>query len=83
MARIAVTDGMAKDAVTLLEESGHEVVLGTIGAEDLLNGALSEFDAIIVRSATKIPAAVIEATSDRVRVIGRAGVGVEIGRAHV
>ena len=30
MARIAVTDGMAKDAVTLLEESGHEVVLGTI-----------------------------------------------------
>ena len=77
MARIAVTDGMAKDAVALLEESGHEVVLGAISADDLLNGALSEFDAIVVRSATKIPAAVIEATSDRLRVIGRAGVGVD------
>ena len=77
MARIAVTDGMSKDAVALLEGSGHEVVLGTISSDDLLSGALSEFDAIVVRSATKIPAAVIEATSDRLRVIGRAGVGVD------
>jgi phosphoglycerate dehydrogenase-like enzyme len=59
MARIAVTDGMAPEAVVRLEKSGHEVVLGFIENEDLLSGALDEFDAIIVRSATKLSAEII------------------------
>ena len=53
MARIAVTDGMAPEAVAVLEKAGHEVVLGFIKSEDLLAGALKDFEAIIVRSATK------------------------------
>jgi D-3-phosphoglycerate dehydrogenase len=77
MARIAVTDGMAQDAVVLLEQAGHEVVLGFIESTDLLAGALSDFDAIIVRSATKLPREVIEKSGDRLKVIGRAGVGVD------
>jgi D-3-phosphoglycerate dehydrogenase / 2-oxoglutarate reductase len=76
MARIAVTDGMAPEAVVRLEKSGHEVVLGFIQKEDLLNGALNDFDAIIVRSATKLTADVI-AASGNLSVIGRAGVGVD------
>ena len=60
MARIAVTDGMAPEAVSVLEKAGHEVVLGFIQSEDLLAGALSDFDAIIVRSATKLTSEVIE-----------------------
>ena len=59
MARIAVTDGMANDAVELLKQAGHEVVLGFIEPELLSNGALKDFDAIVVRSATKLPAATI------------------------
>ena len=77
MARIAVTDGMANDAVKLLKQAGHEVVLGFIEPELLSNGALNEFDAIIVRSATKLPSAIIAASGDRLSVIGRAGVGVD------
>jgi D-3-phosphoglycerate dehydrogenase len=77
MARIAVTDGMASDAVVLLEQAGHEVVMGTIPVEELAAGALSEFDAIVVRSATKLPASVIGVSGDRLAVIGRAGVGVD------
>ena len=77
VARIAVTDGMAQDAVVLLEHAGHEVVLGFIESADLLSGALSDFDAIIVRSATKIPREVIENSGERLKVIGRAGVGVD------
>ena len=77
MARIAVTDGMSKDAVALLEKSGHEVVLEFIEPAQLLAGKLSDFDAIIVRSATKIPAEVIKNSGDRLKVIGRAGVGVD------
>ena len=30
MARIAVTDGMAKAAISVLEKAGHEVVVGHI-----------------------------------------------------
>ena len=77
MARIAVTDGMAPAAIELLEKSGHEVINKSIDAVDLLAGELSNFDAIIVRSATKLPAEVISATSNRLKVIGRAGVGVD------
>ena len=77
MARIAVTDGMAPAAVELLEKAGHEVINEPIDVADLLSGELSNFDAIIVRSATKIPAEVISATGERLKVIGRAGVGVD------
>ena len=76
MARIAVTDGMAPEAVAVLEKAGHEVVLGFIKSEDLLAGALKDFDAIIVRSATKLTSEVIE-VSDGISIIGRAGVGVD------
>ena len=77
MARIAVTDGMAPEAIELLEKAGHEVINKPIELKDLLAGELSNFDAIIVRSATKIPAEVISATGERLKVIGRAGVGVD------
>ena len=77
MARIAIADGMAPAAIQLLTNAGHEVVNQPIKASELLDGALSNFDAIVVRSATKLPAEVIAATSDRLKVIGRAGVGVD------
>ena len=77
MASIAVTDGMDNKAVQRLKKAGHDVVLKHIEPDDLLNGALSEFDAIIIRSATKLPAEVINASGDRLKVIGRAGVGVD------
>ena len=77
MARIAVTDGMAPDAVVLLERAGHEVVLAFIEEGALLDGALSDFDAIVVRSATNLPREIIEKSGDRLKVIGRAGVGVD------
>lgn len=76
MARIAVTDGMAPAAVAVLEKAGHEVVQGYIEESELLNGELKDFDAIIVRSATKLSSDVIDA-SVGLKVIGRAGVGVD------
>ena len=77
MARIAVTDGMDKKAVAMLEKAGHEVVLASIPLEDLMAGALNDFDGIVIRSATKLTAKVLEASGDRLKVIGRAGVGVD------
>ena len=77
MMRVAVTDGMAKEAVKKLENARCEVIQEFIEHEDLINGALSEFDAVIVRSATKISEEMMQASLPRLKVIGRAGVGVD------
>jgi D-3-phosphoglycerate dehydrogenase len=68
---------MSKDAISLLEKNGHEVTLQSFSKEELLQGCLSDFDAIIVRSATKLSREVIESAGNSLRVIGRAGVGVD------
>ena len=77
MAKIAVTDGMDEKAVARLKKSGHEVVVAHIEKAELINGALQSFDAIIVRSATKLSGEVLKASGERLKVIGRAGVGVD------
>ena len=77
MRRIAVTDGMADEAVKRLEQAGCEVVRQFIELQDLLDGALAEFDAVIVRSATKITKEVLEASTPGLKVVARAGVGVD------
>ena len=79
MGRIAVTDGMADAAVAILEDAGHEVVIAHYTAEELRAGSLAGFDAVVVRSATKMTSEVIQAScSDgKLGFIGRAGVGVD------
>ena len=80
MARIAVTDGMDKKAVEIMITSGHEVIMKHYSRDQLLNGALSDFDAVVVRSATKMTKDVILASKNNhggLTFIGRAGVGVD------
>jgi len=80
MARIAVTDGMSTKAVEMLEKMGHEVTLRHFGKEEIDSGVLSDFDAVVVRSATKLHSRQISASvSDDggLQFIGRAGVGVD------
>jgi len=79
MGKIAVTDGMANDAVSLLQSEGHEVVLKHYDEEELRTGALSDFDAVVIRSATKMTRGAIESSciGGRLGFIGRAGVGVD------
>ena len=80
MARVAVTDGMSDEAVKILENVGHEVILRHYEPDEIANGALAEFDAVVIRSATKLPSDQISALvndSGGIRLIGRAGVGVD------
>lgn len=76
VARIAITDGMDQSAVLSLRAAGHEVVEQHYSNDALLNGALLNFDAVVVRSATKMSSEVIEASTD-LSFIGRGGVGVD------
>lgn len=76
MARIAATDGLSAEAIALLERRGHEVVTEFYDTAELESGVLNDFDAVIVRSATKITADVVS-SSPNLKVIARAGVGVD------
>ena len=75
--RILVTDGMDKTAMAQLREAGHEVVEQFYAPEEL-GAALREFDAVVVRSKTKVRANPIdEAKGGKLKLIIRGGVGVD------
>ena len=75
--RILVTDGMDKKALALLREKGHDVVEQFYAPEEL-GAALRDFDAVVVRSATKVRANHIdEAKGSKLKLIIRGGVGVD------
>ena len=78
MVRILVTDGMAKSAVEKLEAAGFEVVMEFCEPE-VLEQKVREFDALIVRSATKVrkPALDAAAEAGRLKLIIRGGVGLD------
>ena len=75
---ILVADGLAPSAMKLLQQSGAKVVDRHLSNAELSGGGLQDFDAVIVRSATMLSAAAIkDGAAGRLRVIGRAGVGVD------
>ncbi len=75
--RILVTDGMDKSAIAALQAKGHEVVEQFYGPEELGN-ALRDFDAVVIRSATKIRKAQLDVAKDsRLKLIIRGGVGID------
>jgi D-3-phosphoglycerate dehydrogenase / 2-oxoglutarate reductase len=74
--RILVSDPISQQALNVLKEKGVDYEYRpNISASDLAS-AISTFDAIIVRSRTKITAEVISAAVN-LKVIGRAGVGMD------
>ena len=75
--RVLVTDGMDAGAIETLRRDGHEIV-EQFYEPDQLGEALRDFDAVIIRSATKIKEPQIDAAKgSRLKLIVRAGVGVD------
>ncbi len=75
MIRILANDGIEADGKLLLEEAGYQVDTNHI-PQDKLPELLPEYDAVIVRSATKIRKDLID-NCPRLKVIARAGVGMD------
>lgn len=73
--RVLVTDPLAKDGLAILEKHVEVDVRTGLKGQDLLD-AVRDYDALIVRSETRVTRAVIEA-GEKLQVIGRAGVGVD------
>ena len=75
--RILVTDGMDKSAMAQLRANGHEIVEQFYEPAEL-GAALRDFDAVVIRSATKIRKAQLEVAKDsQLKLIIRGGVGVD------
>ena len=75
MIKILINDGIHPDGQLLLEEAGYEVVTDKIAQEDL-PAQLPNFDAICVRSATKVRATLIDQCPN-LKLICRGGVGLD------
>ena len=74
MMKILVADGISPKGIALLAD--YEVdVRDKLSHEELL-GIIGGYDALMVRSASKVTAAVI-ARAENLKIIGRAGVGVD------
>jgi len=73
--KILITDGLDETGQSILRSSATVDDKSGISADDLLK-AIPEYDALIVRGRTKVTASVMDAGS-RLKVVGRAGVGVD------
>ncbi|HOG00087.1 MAG TPA: D-2-hydroxyacid dehydrogenase [Clostridia bacterium] len=78
MMRILATDGLDKSAVAALKAKGHEVVEQFYEPAELAK-QVKEFDALVVRSATKVRKPIIDAAKEtgRLKLVIRGGVGVD------
>ena len=75
MPRLLVSDPLATEGLELLRTQGDVDVKLRMPPEDLLS-VIGEYDALVVRSETRVTADVIDAGT-RLQVVGRAGVGVD------
>lgn len=76
MIKVLISDSLSRQGVELLEKAGFAVAVKTKLPKEELLKEIKEYDALIVRSATKVMAEVI-AAADRLKVIGRAGSGLD------
>ena len=75
--KILISDSIDKEGVSLLKaESGFEVVEDTSLKGKALAEVIGSYDALITRSGTDVTAEILE-KADNLKVIGRAGVGVD------
>ncbi|HTP50191.1 MAG TPA: phosphoglycerate dehydrogenase [Anaeromyxobacteraceae bacterium] len=74
--RVLVADELSPEGIEILRRAGLEVDVRAGMKPEELEGVVGDYDAIAVRSASKITARVLEKAS-RLKVVGRAGVGVD------
>ncbi len=74
--KVLSMDNVSELGLQVLRDQNFEIDVKSKLSEDELIAIIGEYDAMIVRSATKVTAKIIEA-ADNLKIIGRAGVGVD------
>ncbi len=76
--RILITDGLAEEGLEILKSRPElEVVMKKGLSKEEIKQVIRDYDALIVRSGTKVTSDIIDAAGERLKVIGRAGIGVD------
>ncbi len=73
--RVLVADPIASDGVEILQQTATVDVRTGLSAEEL-RAIIGDYDALVVRSETRVTAEILAAAT-RLQVVGRAGVGVD------
>jgi D-3-phosphoglycerate dehydrogenase / 2-oxoglutarate reductase len=77
MKKILANDGMEEEGIRMLEKEGFMVVTDKVPQDELVEVINAEdFDALVVRSATRVDKALIDACPS-IRLIARGGVGMD------
>ena len=76
MPKVLISDSMSPQAAQIFRDRGLEVDVKTKMSPEELAACIGEYDGLAIRSATKVTADIIAAAS-RLKVIGRAGIGVD------
>ncbi|MEI7686717.1 MAG: phosphoglycerate dehydrogenase, partial [Planctomycetota bacterium] len=76
MAKVFIPDGLDQGGITMLQDAGIEIDNRSGLKGDDLKAAFRAADGVIVRSATKVTAELLEVPG-QLRAIVRAGVGVD------
>jgi D-3-phosphoglycerate dehydrogenase len=74
--RVLIKEKIGESGVQMLRDAGFDVELGVDWDDAELERRIGEFDGILIRSATKLDAGLL-AKAERLRAVGRAGVGVD------
>jgi D-3-phosphoglycerate dehydrogenase len=74
--RVLISDALSPAAVAIFKERGVEVDFRPGIDKDELASIIGDYDGLAIRSATKVTAKLLE-KADRLKVVGRAGIGVD------
>lgn len=74
--KVLISDSISQRGIDILTRAGLEVDVKTGLSPEELKACIGDYDGLIIRSATKVTAAVIEAATN-LKVIGRAGSGLD------
>lgn len=74
---VLIADDIEQECVDILQENGISVTIKTKQTTEQLLETLPQHDAVIVRSATKITAELLAASAGKLKLVGRAGTGVD------
>jgi D-3-phosphoglycerate dehydrogenase len=74
--KVLASDKLSKDGVEIFKQAGFQIDVNTGLPEEELIKIIGDYDALIVRSETKVTPKIIKA-GKKLKIIGRAGVGVD------
>lgn len=77
MVKVLISDKMSPRAAEVFRDRGVEVDEKPGLSPDALAAIIDQYDGLAIRSATKVTADILAAAKGRLKVIGRAGIGVD------